>query len=291
MSDQDQQQPAPSADPFAIAQLEPQDSAETSAVEELIEAVVAEVLIEELVEEALIEEALIDEVLIDEVLIEEVLIEEALIEEALAEGDEEVDPIAEFREQMRLAPGDWYVIHSYAGFENKVKMNLESRINSLSMEDYIFQVEVPMEEVTEIKSGVRKQVRRNKFPGYVLVRLDLTDESWGAVRHTPGVTGFVGHGHQPSPLSVDEVTAILAPVPEKKAGAPGSANAGGLAAAEAIYVDFLVGDSVTVVDGPFATLHATISEINIEGQKVTGLVEIFGRETPVELAFSQIDKN
>ncbi len=277
MSDQDQQQPAPSADPFAIAQLEPQGSAETGAVEELIEAVVAEILIEEMVEEALIEEA---------------LIEEALIEEALAEGEEEeVDPIAEFREQMRLAPGDWYVIHSYAGFENKVKMNLESRINSLSMEDYIFQVEVPMEEVTEIKSGVRKQVRRNKFPGYVLVRLDLTDESWGAVRHTPGVTGFVGHGHQPSPLSVDEVTAILAPVPEKKAGAPGSPNAGGLAAAEAIYVDFLVGDSVTVVDGPFATLHATISEINIEGQKVTGLVEIFGRETPVELAFSQIDKN
>ena len=277
MSDQDQQQPAPSADPFAIAQLEPQGSAETGAVEELIEAVVAEILIEELVEEALIEEA---------------LIEEARIEEALAEREEEeVDPIAEFREQMRLAPGDWYVIHSYAGFENKVKMNLESRINSLSMEDYIFQVEVPMEEVTEIKSGVRKQVRRNKFPGYVLVRLDLTDESWGAVRHTPGVTGFVGHGHQPSPLSVDEVTAILAPVPEKKAGAPGSPNAGGLAAAEAIYVDFVVGDSVTVVDGPFATLHATISEINIEGQKVTGLVEIFGRETPVELAFSQIDKN
>ena len=277
MSDQDQQQPAPSADPFAIAQLEPQDSAETGAVEELIEAVVAEILIEELVEEALIEEA---------------LIEEALIEDVLDEGEEEeVDPIAEFREQMRLAPGDWYVIHSYAGFENKVKMNLESRINSLSMEDYIFQVEVPMEEVTEIKSGVRKQVRRNKFPGYVLVRLDLTDESWGAVRHTPGVTGFVGHGHQPSPLSVDEVTAILAPVPEKKAGAPGSPNAGGLAAAEAVYVDFVVGDSVTVVDGPFATLHATISEINIEGQKVTGLVEIFGRETPVELAFSQIDKN
>ena len=287
MSDQDQQQPAPSADPFAIAQLEPQDSAETGAVEELIEAVVAEILIEELVEEALIEEALIEEA-----LIEEALIEEALIEDVLAEGEEEeVDPIAEFREQMRLAPGDWYVIHSYAGFENKVKMNLESRINSLSMEDYIFQVEVPMEEVTEIKSGVRKQVRRNKFPGYVLVRLDLTDESWGAVRHTPGVTGFVGHGHQPSPLSVDEVTAILAPVPEKKAGAPGSPNAGGLAAAEAIYVDFVVGDSVTVVDGPFATLHATISEINIEGQKVTGLVEIFGRETPVELAFSQIDKN
>lgn len=287
MSDQDQQQPAPSADPFALAQPESQDFAVADADAILAELLAGEAIAEELVAEVIVEE-LVEE-LVEEILVEEVLAEVSAIEEELAE--EEVDPIAEFREQMRLAPGDWYVIHSYAGFENKVKMNLESRINSLSMEDYIFQVEVPMEEVTEIKSGVRKQVRRNKFPGYVLVRLDLTDESWGAVRHTPGVTGFVGHGHQPSPLSVDEVTAILAPVPEKKAGAPGSANAGGLAAAEAIFVDFLVGDSVTVVDGPFATLHATISEINIEGQKVTGLVEIFGRETPVELAFSQIDKN
>lgn len=287
MSDQDQQQPAPSADPFALAQPESQDFAVADADAILAELLAGEAIAEELVAEVIVEE-LVEE-LVEETLVEEVLAEVSAIEEELAE--EEVDPIAEFREQMRLAPGDWYVIHSYAGFENKVKMNLESRINSLSMEDYIFQVEVPMEEVTEIKSGVRKQVRRNKFPGYVLVRLDLTDESWGAVRHTPGVTGFVGHGHQPSPLSVDEVTAILAPVPEKKAGAPGSANAGGLAAAEAIFVDFLVGDSVTVVDGPFATLHATISEINIEGQKVTGLVEIFGRETPVELAFSQIDKN
>lgn len=288
MSDQDQQQPAPSADPFALAQPESQDFAVADADAILAELLAGEAIAEELVAEVIVEE-LVEE-LVEETLVEEVLAEVSAIEEELAE-EEEVDPIAEFREQMRLAPGDWYVIHSYAGFENKVKMNLESRINSLSMEDYIFQVEVPMEEVTEIKSGVRKQVRRNKFPGYVLVRLDLTDESWGAVRHTPGVTGFVGHGHQPSPLSVDEVTAILAPVPEKKAGAPGSANAGGLAAAEAIFVDFLVGDSVTVVDGPFATLHATISEINIEGQKVTGLVEIFGRETPVELAFSQIDKN
>jgi transcriptional antiterminator NusG len=288
VSDQDQQQPAPSADPFALAQPESQDFAVADADAILAELLAGEAIAEELVAEVIVEE-LVEE-LVEEILVEEVLAEVSAIEEELAE-EEEVDPIAEFREQMRLAPGDWYVIHSYAGFENKVKMNLESRINSLSMEDYIFQVEVPMEEVTEIKSGVRKQVRRNKFPGYVLVRLDLTDESWGAVRHTPGVTGFVGHGHQPSPLSVDEVTAILAPVPEKKAGAPGSANAGGLAAAEAIFVDFLVGDSVTVVDGPFATLHATISEINIEGQKVTGLVEIFGRETPVELAFSQIDKN
>ncbi len=295
MSDQDQQQPAPSADPFAIAVPKEQggDSAAADALlaqllagEAVAEEQVVEAVVEELVAEAVAEE------LVEE-LVAEVLAEADQLEEEDAEAVEadEVDPIAEFREQMRLAPGDWYVIHSYAGFENKVKMNLESRISSLSMEDYIFQVEVPMEEVTEIKSGVRKQVRRNKFPGYVLVRLDLTDESWGAVRHTPGVTGFVGHGHQPSPLSVDEVTAILAPVPEKKAGVPGSPNAGGVAAAEAVYVDFLVGDSVTVVDGPFATLHATISEINIEGQKVTGLVEIFGRETPVELAFSQIDKN
>jgi len=193
---------------------------------------------------------------------------------------------------MRMAVGEWFVVHSYAGYENRVKSNLETRITSLNMEDYIFQVEVPMEEVTEIKQGQRKLVRRTKFPGYVLVRMDLTDESWGAVRHTPGVTGFVGHGHQPSPLSLDEVVAILAPAPERKPGVPAAAGATpGAAPTEVRVVDFSVGDSVTVVDGPFATLHATVSEINIEAQKVTGLVEIFGRETPVELAFSQIQKN
>jgi transcriptional antiterminator NusG len=186
---------------------------------------------------------------------------------------------------MRTELGDWYVIHSYAGYENKVKTNLESRIASLNMEEEIFQVEVPMEEVTEIKNGQRKLVRRNKFPGYVLVRMDLTDGSWGTVRHTPGVTGFVGHGHTPAPLSLDEVVAILAPAPEKKAGAPAATTG------EVTVVDFSVGDSVTVIDGPFATLHATISEINADAQKVTGLVEIFGRETPVELGFSQIQKN
>lgn len=205
---------------------------------------------------------------------------------------EEEDPVEAFREQMRMAAGEWFVVHSYAGYENRVKSNLETRITSLNMEDYIFQVEVPMEEVTEIKQGQRKLVRRTKFPGYVLVRMDLTDESWGAVRHTPGVTGFVGHGHQPSPLSLDEVVAILAPTPERKPGAPAAAGAApGAAPTEVRVVDFSVGDSVTVVDGPFATLHATVSEINIEAQKVTGLVEIFGRETPVELAFSQIQKN
>ena len=201
--------------------------------------------------------------------------------------DEDLDPVEAFRERMRTEFGDWYVIHSYAGYENKVKTNLESRISSLNMEDEIYQVEVPMEEVTEIKNGQRKLVRRNKFPGYVLVRMDLTDGSWGTVRHTPGVTGFVGHGHQPAPLTLDEVVSILAPAPEAKPGSP-IASGGSAPAAE---IDFSVGDSVTVVDGPFATLHATISEINIDGQKVTGLVEIFGRETPVELGFNQIQKN
>ena len=222
----------------------------------------------------------------------------AVVEEAQEIADEtpeeEVDPVEAFREEMRIAPGDWYVVHSYSGYENKVKGNIEARTSTLNMEDYIFQVEVPMEEVTEIKSGVRKQVKRNKFPGYVLVRMDLTDESWGVVRHTPGVTGFVGHGHSPAPLSLDEVVAILAPAPEKKpaaAAGPTSIGEAAAAAAAPIEIDFTVGDSVTVVDGPFATLHATISEINIEAQKVTGLVEIFGRETPVELAFSQIHKN
>jgi len=197
--------------------------------------------------------------------------------------EEELDPVEAFRERMRTELGDWYVVHSYAGYENKVKTNLESRISSLNMEDQIYQVEVPMEEVTEIKSGQRKVVRRNKFPGYVLVRMDLTDASWGTVRHTPGVTGFVGHGHQPAPLSLDEVVSILAPAPEKKPGAPAPAG-------EVTVVDFAVGDSVTVIDGPFATLHATVSEINVDAQKVTGLVEIFGRETPVELGFEQIQK-
>lgn len=241
------------------------------------------------------EETVEVEVAVDEAGVAEVEAEVTVAEvetEVVAEVEDEEDPVEAFREQMRMSAGEWFVIHSYAGYENRVKSNLETRITSLNMEDYIFQVEVPMEEVTEIKQGQRKLVRRTKFPGYVLVRMDLTDESWGAVRHTPGVTGFVGHGHQPSPLSLDEVVAILAPTPERKPGTPAAAGAApGAAPTEVRVVDFSVGDSVTVVDGPFATLHATVSEINIEAQKVTGLVEIFGRETPVELAFSQIQKN
>jgi len=207
------------------------------------------------------------------------------VEEAAPQAsadDEDEDPVEAFYAALRRAPGDWYVVHSYAGYENRVKSNLEQRISSLNMEDFIYAIEVPMEEVTEIKNGQRKQVRRNKFPGYVLVRMDLTDESWGAVRNTPGVTGFVGHTHSPTPLSLDEVARMIAPKPEEKRGAA--------AAPEVKVVDFSVGDSVMVNEGPFATLHATITEIDVDARKVRALVEIFGRETPVELPFSQIQK-
>ncbi|HNL51456.1 MAG TPA: transcription termination/antitermination protein NusG [Actinomycetota bacterium] len=216
-----------------------------------------------------------------------------IVEAVEAVEEEEVDPVEAFREEQMSLPGLWYVVHSYAGFEKRVKTNLETRINTLNMEDYIFQVEVPTEEVVEIKQGQKKTVKRNKFPGYVLVRMDYTDDSWGAVRHTPGVTGFVGSTHEPTPLTLDEVVHILAPKPEpKKAAAEASGpSAMGQPAQRVTEVDFVVGDSVTVIDGPFATLHATISEINLDAQKVTGLVEIFGRETPVELSFSQIEKN
>ena len=196
------------------------------------------------------------------------------------------DPAEEFRAALRARPGEWYVVHTYSGMENRVRTNLESRISSLNMEDFIYEIAVPQEDVTEIKNGQRKQVRRNVFPGYVLVRMDLTDESWAAVRHTPQVTGFVGHNHQPLPLSLAEVEKILAPAFVVTKDLP----AGPGAKAQITTIDFAVGDSVMVVDGPFATLHATINEINTEAQKVKGLVEIFGRETPVELSFSQIQK-
>ena len=194
------------------------------------------------------------------------------------ETDED-DPNAEFRRTLRSAIGDWYVVHSYAGYEKKVKGNLANRTVSLNMEDYIFQVEVPEEEVMEIKNGQRKMVKRNIYPGYVLVRMDLTDESWSVVRNTPGVTGFVGNAHNPSPLSMDEVEKILAPRPVKKSDKP-----------DIRVVDFEVGESVTVMDGPFATLPASISEIMPEQAKLKVLVSIFGRETPVELSFNQVQK-
>jgi len=194
------------------------------------------------------------------------------------ESDEN-DPNAEFRRTLRTALGDWYVVHSYAGYEKKVRGNLQTRIQSLNMEDYIFQIEVPEEEVKELKNGQFKMVKRNIYPGYVLVRMDLTDESWSAVRNTPGVTGFVGNAHHPSPLSMDEVEKILAPRPVKKSDK-----------IDIRLIDFAIGESVTVMDGPFATLPASISEIMPEQAKLKVLVSIFGRETPVELSFAQVQK-
>ena len=214
---------------------------------------------------------------------------------AEAEDDEPEDPVEALKASMRLAPGDWYVVHSYAGYENKVKTNLETRVQTLDVEDFIFQVEVPTEEVTEIKNGQRKQVQRKVLPGYILVRMDLNDASWSAVRNTPGVTGFVGATSRPSPLTLNEVVKFLLPrqeTPKKAKGGDAASGAAdsGRGAPSAVEVDFEVGESVTVMDGPFATLPASISEVNVDAQKVKVLVSIFGRETPVELGFNQVSK-
>ncbi|EFE67712.1 transcription antitermination protein nusG [Streptomyces viridosporus ATCC 14672] len=218
--------------------------------------------------------------------------ESAEAEETAEEDDR--DPVEKLREELRTLPGEWYVIHTYAGYENRVKTNLEQRAVSLNVEEYIFQAEVPQEEVVQIKNGDRKTIKQNKLPGYVLVRMDLTNESWGVVRNTPGVTGFVGNAYDPYPLTLDEIVKMLAPEAEEKA-AREAAEAEGKPApqrkVEVQVLDFEVGDSVTVTDGPFATLQATINEINPDSKKVKGLVEIFGRETPVELSFDQIQKN
>jgi transcriptional antiterminator NusG len=216
-------------------------------------------------------------------------------EEDVVEEDEDVDPAVALKKDLRKKPGNWYVIHSYAGYENKVKANLETRVQNLDVGDFIFQVEVPTEEVTEIKNGQRKQVNRKVLPGYILVRMELTDESWSAVRNTPGVTGFVGATSKPSPLTLDDVVKFL--LPQGAAKKPAKSTSSASAAAETggierpiVLVDFEVGESVTVMDGPFATLPASISEVNAEQQKLKVLVSIFGRETPVELTFTQVSK-
>ncbi|MFJ6363242.1 transcription termination/antitermination protein NusG [Streptomyces globisporus] len=226
---------------------------------------------------------------------------ETVEEEAAEAADEEeaepaapVDPVAALRDELRTLPGEWYVIHTYAGYEKRVKANLEQRAVSLNVEEFIYQAEVPEEEIVQIKNGERKNVRQNKLPGYVLVRMDLTNESWGVVRNTPGVTGFVGNAYDPYPLTLDEIVKMLAPEAEEKAAREAAEAEGKPAPARKVEVqvlDFEVGDSVTVTDGPFATLQATINEINADSKKVKGLVEIFGRETPVELSFDQIQKN
>jgi transcriptional antiterminator NusG len=231
----------------------------------------------------------------DESATEAVAAEEAEPAEAGEEADAlaaaaakaEVDPAEEFKAKLRRQEGDWYVIHSYAGYENRVKANLETRIQTLDMEDYIFEIQVPMEEVVEIKNAQRKVINRVRIPGYVLVRMDLTDASWGAVRHTPGVTGFVGNAHDPVPLRLDEVFSMLAPVFEEEQAEKGKPVKH---AAAAVDVDFEVGESVIVKEGPFETLPATISEIKVDSQTLVVLVSIFERETPVTLAFNQVSK-
>jgi transcription termination/antitermination protein NusG len=275
-----------SVDAADEAALEAADETDDPGVEAQIEAAEDD--------EAAVEggEAAVEEAIEDAVADEVDVADEVAAEEAPAE---DVDPVEELRKQLRRAPGDWYVIHSYAGYENKVKANLETRVQNLDVGDYIFQVEVPTEEVTEIKNGQPKKVNRKVLPGYILVRMDLNDESWGAVRNTPGVTGFVGMTSKPSPLSLDEVLQFLMPRVEAKKPAAAKAGAEGVEAAAAaatavIEVDFEVGESVTVMDGPFATLPASISEVNAEQRKVKVLVSIFGRETPVELGFNQVEK-
>ena len=247
----------------------------------------------------------IDEVAVAADSVDETPTAEADTDRALAEDIDEAedadetpaedDPLEEFRRELWAKPGEWYVVHTYYGMENRVRQNLENRIVSLNMEDFIHEIVVPTEEVAEIKNGQRKMVKRTVLPGYVLVRMDLTDESWAAVRHTPSVTGFVGQAHQPVPLSMTEVENMLAPTIVAPAETPAGAAAAGGGTATATkkpveVADFGEGDSVMVVDGPFATLHATITEINAEAQRVKALVEIFGRETPVELSFSQVQK-
>ncbi len=244
-----------------------------------------------------------DDAVQEEVAPEDVVAEEPAADEPVADEPEADDPeatatsdaLAEFRDRLHHQIGDWYVVHTYSGMEKRVKANLENRITSLNAEDFIFEVVVPTEEVAEIKNGQRKLVKRTVLPGYVLVRMDLTDESWGVVRHTPSVTGFVGNSHQPVPLSLDEVEQMLAPAVEAEVAATSTEAAGPgegqqAKAPKVEFADFVVGDSVMVVDGPFATLHATITEINVDAQRVKALVEIFGRETPVELSFTQIQK-
>ena len=263
-------------DPFAAAlaaSANELNSANEKSAESVEADVVADVVVASEVEHAEVHTDVVVEIAED--------VAPAVNEDVTLDDDGQVldDPLAEFRRALHNAPGDWFVIHSYAGYENRVKGNLENRIQSLNMEDFIYQIEVPKEEITEIKNGQRKQVTRNIFPGYVLVRMDLTDESWTVVRNTPGVTGFVGHGHNPNPLTFSEVEAILAPRPLKKSERP-----------QIKVVDFEIGESVTVMDGPFATLPASISEIMPEQAKLKVLVSIFGRETPVELSFSQVQK-
>jgi len=283
--------------PTADAPAEEAPVEEAPAEEAPAEAVADAPVVEDdaVEEEPVAEEAVVEqEPVAEEPAVEEAVAEEAATEEPVAEEPTDpaaADALAEFRELLHSQIGDWYVVHTYSGMEKRVKANLENRITSLNAEDFIFEVVVPTEEVAEIKNGQRKLVKRTVLPGYVLVRMDLTDESWGVVRHTPSVTGFVGNSHQPVPLSLVEVEQMLAPAVEAEVAATSTETPEQQTKAPKVeFADFSTGDSVMVVDGPFATLHATITEINVDAQRVKALVEIFGRETPVELSFTQIQK-
>ncbi|MEU5036850.1 MULTISPECIES: transcription termination/antitermination protein NusG [Streptomyces] len=280
------------SDPNLNDAVEPEAGASESAKDELDIVEAADSVDPDQAEAAEGEDAAAEEVVETAEDVEEEAAEAADEEEA--EPAAPVDPIAALRDELRTLPGEWYVIHTYAGYEKRVKANLEQRAVSLNVEEFIYQAEVPEEEIVQIKNGERKNVRQNKLPGYVLVRMDLTNESWGVVRNTPGVTGFVGNAYDPYPLTLDEIVKMLAPEAEEKAAREAAEAEGKPAPARKVEVqvlDFEVGDSVTVTDGPFATLQATINEINADSKKVKGLVEIFGRETPVELSFDQIQKN
>jgi transcriptional antiterminator NusG len=205
----------------------------------------------------------------------------------------DVDPYDAFRAELRTLPGKWFVIHSYAGFERKVKANIEQRKGSLDVADFIYQVEVPMEDVVEIKNGQRKMVTRVRIPGYVLVRMDLNEDSWSVVRHTPGVTGFVGNAHNPTPLRAEEAFNMLKSLVEVKDTTPaksGGGKGGQTARAIPAEVDFEIGETITIKEGSFAGLPGSISEIKPESGKLTVLVSLFERETPVELSFDQVTK-
>ncbi|WP_425830600.1 transcription termination/antitermination protein NusG [Streptomyces fractus] len=291
------------SDPNLNEAIEPVESAEdeldiveAADAEDPDQAEAADIAAGEPAEEAAVETVVDADAEAEEAQADETPAEtDAEAEEAVEAVEEEpVDPITALREELRFLPGDWYVIHTYAGYEKRVKANLEQRAVSLNVEEFIYQAEVPEEEIVQIKNGERKNVRQNKLPGYVLVRMDLTNESWGVVRNTPGVTGFVGNAYDPYPLTLDEIVKMLAPEAEEKAAREAAESEGKPAPQRKVEVqvlDFEVGDSVTVTDGPFATLQATINEINADSKKVKGLVEIFGRETPVELSFDQIQKN
>ncbi len=274
---------APGETAASSAEAEPEAAAETAAGDDAGVAAEADAA-----EDVPAEDVPAEDVPAEDEAAEDVPAEDEAAEDVPAEDEadgaavEDDDPVATFKAELRLQPGDWYVVHSYAGYENRVKANLESRTQSLNMEDYIFQIEVPVHEVTEIKGGKRQQVSEKVLPGYILVRMDLTDESWAAVRNTPGVTGFVGLSSRPSPLSLDEVASLLAPEPEQKAASPAEVRRSA--------VEYEPGESVTVMDGPFATLPATVNEVNPDTQKLKVLVSIFGRETPVELSFDQVAK-